>query len=168
MVNWWPQSWFTVQFCFLQRNYAYERKISIYFIDICSKPYSAYFLHLIQVYLHVVVWPVWLMLHNFAPAFACLIIFTCLPFDHRRQIQPVTPSQIQEWNTKKKCGICSKLTIKTLERHQYFLMFSCQWGGFNVLVNFEQISHLVLEFILLSLNRKIPAEYILIWTFVCI
>ena len=37
-----------------------------------------------QVSFLVVVWPVWLMLHNFVPAFACLIIFVSLPFDRRR------------------------------------------------------------------------------------
>ena len=37
-----------------------------------------------QVSFLVVVWPVWLMLHNFVPAFACLIIFVSLPLDRRR------------------------------------------------------------------------------------
>ena len=51
----WPLSWFPVRFCFLQRNYSYETKISIHFIDICSNPCSAYFLNSIQVSFHVVV-----------------------------------------------------------------------------------------------------------------
>ena len=42
-------------------------------------------------------------------------------------------------NTRKSCEICSKLTIKTPERRQF-------------IVNFEHISHLVLVFLLLTLN----------------
>ena len=100
---------------------------------------KAYFSNLIRVSFHVVVWRVCLMLHNFVPAFVCFIIFTSALFDYRWWTQPATLSQIQEWNTRKKCGICSKLTIKTSERHQYFLMFSCHWSRFDVFVNFEQI-----------------------------
>ena len=41
--------------------------------------------------------------------------------------------------------MCSKLTIKTPERHH--------WRHFDVfIVNFEHISHLVLVFLLLTLN----------------
>ena len=39
--QWWSLSFFQVRFCFLQRNYAHETKISIYFIDICSRPFHA-------------------------------------------------------------------------------------------------------------------------------
>ena len=43
------------------------------------------------------------------------------------------------------CEICSKLTIKTQER--------CQWRRSDVfMINFEHISHLVLVFLLLTLN----------------
>ena len=59
-----------------------------------------------------------------------------------------------------------KLTTKTWKHRQRFLMFSCQWGCFDVFVNFGQLSHFVLEFILLTLNRLIPAEYILTCAFV--
>ena len=104
------------------------------------------------------------MLHNFVPALACFIVFTSLPFDRRWLTQPVTLFQIQEWNTKKTCGICSKLTIETSESHRCFLRFSCQWGRFNAFVNSEQISHNAL----LALNRQIPAVYILICVFVCV
>ena len=49
-------------------------------------------------------------------------------------------------NTTTRCEVCSKLTIKTLERRQ--------WLRFGVfIVNFEHISHLVLVFLLLTLNR---------------
>ena len=61
----------------------FETKISIHFIDICSRPYSAFFLNSIQVSFHVAVWQDWLMLHNFVSALACFTIFTSLPFDCR-------------------------------------------------------------------------------------
>ena len=49
-------------------------------------------------------------------------------------------------NTKKRCEICSKLTIKILEQRY--------WGCFGVyIVNFEQILHLLLVFLLLTLSR---------------
>ena len=80
----WLLGWFPVRFCFLERNYAYEMKISVHFIDIYSEPYSAYFLNSMQVSFHVAVSPVWLMLHDFVPALACFIIFTSLRFDRRR------------------------------------------------------------------------------------
>ena len=46
--------------------------------------------------------------------------------------------------------ICSELTIKTPERSQ-----QCQRRSSGVFtVNFEQISHIVLVFLLLTLNMK--------------
>ena len=49
-------------------------------------------------------------------------------------------------STRKRCAICSTLTIKTLERrHQ---RRSCVF-----IVNFEYISHLFLVFLLLTLNK---------------
>ena len=48
-------------------------------------------------------------------------------------------------NTRTRCEICSRLIIKTPERRQ--------WRRSGVLiVNFEHISHLVLVFLLLTLN----------------
>ena len=38
------------------------------------------------------------------------------------------PPKIQQWNTKKRCWILSKLTMKTPEECQCFLMSPCQWG----------------------------------------
>ena len=49
-------------------------------------------------------------------------------------------------NTKTRCEICSELTIKTPERHQW----PCS-GVF--IVNFEDISHHILVFLLLTLSR---------------
>ena len=58
--------------------------------------------------------------------------------------------------SRTRCEICPKLTIKTPERRHYRLS-----GVF--IVNFEQISHLVLVFLLLTFSRQIsvgkrPAE----------
>ena len=50
-------------------------------------------------------------------------------------------------NIRKRCEICSKLTIKTPERRQHHW---CRSGVFNV--NFEHIPHLVLVFLWLTLN----------------
>ena len=49
--------------------------------------------------------------------------------------------KVSNRKTRARCGIYSKLTIKTLERHQ--------WRRSDVfIVNLEQISHLVLVFLL--------------------
>ena len=49
-------------------------------------------------------------------------------------------------DTRKRCGICSKLTMKTQER--------CHWGRFRAfIVNFEHISHLFLFFLLLTFYK---------------
>ena len=54
--------------------------------------------------------------------------------------------QVNNRSTKKKCEICSKLTIKTPEwRH---------WRRSIIfIVNFERISHLFVLFLLLTLNK---------------
>ena len=53
--------------------------------------------------------------------------------------------KVKNRNTRTRCGICSKLAIKIPERRQW-----CRSGIF--IVNFEHISHLVLVFLLLTLN----------------
>ena len=55
---------------------------------------------------------------------------------------------VHEGNTRKRCEICSKLTIKTPELRQRSLS-----GVF--IVNFEHISHLFLVFLLLTLNKYV-------------
>ena len=53
-------------------------------------------------------------------------------------------------NTRTRCDICQKLTIKTPKRRQ--------WHRFGVfIVNFEHISDLVLLFLLLTLSIRLPA-----------
>ena len=66
-------------------------------------------------------------------------------------INSMTPAgnymfKVNNRNTRTRCEICSKLTIKTPERRY--------WRRSDVfIVNFEHITHLVLVFLLLTLNR---------------
>ena len=63
--------------------------------------------------------------------------------------------KVNNRNTRTSCEICSKLTIKIPER--------CQWrySGISI-VNSEHISHLVLMFLLLTLNMQLLAGYYII------
>ena len=54
--------------------------------------------------------------------------------------------KVNNSNIRKRCEICSKLTIKTPERRQ------CRRSGVFIF-NFERISHLFLVFLLLTLNK---------------
>ena len=58
--------------------------------------------------------------------------------------------RVNNRNSRKRCEICSKLKIKTLERRQ-----SRRSGAF--IVNSEHISHHFLLFLLLALNRYMLA-----------
>ena len=58
--------------------------------------------------------------------------------------------KVNNKNASTRCKICSKLTIKTPERRQ--------WRSGVFIVNFEYISHLVLVFLLLTLNMQLPAR----------
>ena len=58
--------------------------------------------------------------------------------------------KVNNRNTRTRCEICSKLTINTPEQRQLRLS-----GVF--IVNSEHISHLILMFLLLSLNMQLPA-----------
>ena len=63
--------------------------------------------------------------------------------------------KVNNRNTRTRCEICSKLTIKTPERRQ--------WRRSGVfIVNFEHISYLALVFLLLTLNRLMPAGVALV------
>ena len=60
--------------------------------------------------------------------------------------------KVSNRNTRTKCEKCSKLTIKTPGRRH--------WRPSGVfIVNFEHISHLVIVFLLLTLNRQMPPGY---------
>ena len=54
--------------------------------------------------------------------------------------------KVNNRNTRKRCEVCSKLTVKTPERRH--------WRRSGVfIVNFNHISHFFLEFLLLTLNK---------------
>ena len=86
---------------------------------------------------------------------------------------PINPAgiylfKVNNGNTRTRCEICSELTIKTPERRH--------WRCFGVfIVNFGQISHLVLVFLLLTLNicncrlrqTIILAYFTLWWSIMC-
>ena len=58
--------------------------------------------------------------------------------------------KVNNRNTRTRCEICSKLTIKTPERRHW------HWSRVFIF-NFEHISHLVLLYLLLTLNMYLPA-----------
>ena len=60
--------------------------------------------------------------------------------------------KVNNKNTKTRCEICSKLTIKALRHWRHSGVF---------VVNFEHISHLALVFLLLTLNKQLPTGGIL-------
>ena len=55
--------------------------------------------------------------------------------------------KVKQWNSRKRCEICLKLTIKTPEQRHWR-----RSGVFTV--NFEHISHLFLLFLSLTLKKK--------------
>ena len=71
----------------------------------------------------------------------------CVKYRHlaRRFPAGIYQLRVNNRNTRTRCEICSNLSIKTPERHQ--------WRRSGIfIVNFEHISHLVLVFLLLTLN----------------
>ena len=60
--------------------------------------------------------------------------------------------KVNNRNSGTRCEICSKLTIKTPERHHWHR--SCVF-----IVKFQHISHLVLVFLLLTLSRKMSSGF---------
>ena len=59
---------------------------------------------------------------------------------------PIYLFKVNNKNTRARCKICSKLTINTPKLRQWRRSVA-------FIVNFEHISHLVLLFVLLTLNR---------------
>ena len=57
--------------------------------------------------------------------------------------------KVSNRNTRERCEICSKLTIKSPERRQWRDATFSKVAGFS----FEHISHFVLVFLLLTLYR---------------
>ena len=82
----------------------------------------------------------------------CLYVFLFMHFRvyYKNLISGAIPVglyllKVNNRNTRTWCEICSKLTIKTTERRH--------WRRSGVfIVNFEYVSHLVLLFLLLTLN----------------
>ena len=59
--------------------------------------------------------------------------------------------KVNNRNTRARCEVCSKLTVKTPERRQ--------WPRYGVLIaNFEHISHFILVFLLSTLNRLVKVR----------
>ena len=65
--------------------------------------------------------------------------------------------KVNNRNTRTRCEICSKLTIKTPERRSKLTIKTPER---RFIVSFEHISHLVLVFLLLTLNMQLPAGLI--------
>ena len=61
----------------------------------------------------------------------------------------IYPLKVNNRDSRKRCEICSKLTIKTLGEREWRLS-----GVF--IVNYKHISHLVLAFLLLTVNMQLP------------
>ena len=76
--------------------------------------------------------------------------FTSLSKVRARNLAVTYLLQVNNRNPWKRCEICSKLTIKTPERHQLH-----HSGVF--IVNFEHTSYLFLVFLYLTLNMQLPA-----------
>ena len=67
--------------------------------------------------------------------------------------------QISNRNIRKKCEICSKLSIKIPERRQ--------WHRSGVFIdNFEHISHVFLAFLLLNMNMSMLTGYLFLCNYV--
>ena len=82
------------------------------------------------------------MMINYLPFFKLLLVTTSCNYSYQAGIYLL---KVNNRNTRTRCEICSKLTIKTPERRQWHLS-----GVF--VVEFEHISHFVPVFLLLTLN----------------
>ena len=77
------------------------------------------------------------------------------------EVNPLNPAgiyllKVNHRNTRTRCEISAQLTIKTQERHQR------RYSG--AFINFEHTSHLVLVFLLLTLDMQLPAGKINVGT----
>ena len=104
----------------------------------------------IRVYIRLHYLPIFL--ENQVIVFLCFLYFfrsvLSFEFDVISKYYPanIYLFKVNNRNSRKKCGICSKLTIKTPERRH--------WRRSDVfIVNFEHISHLFLVFLLFTLNK---------------
>ena len=83
---------------------------------------------------------------HFVDTRRCRVKIICYQFFKR--IAPGTTDllKVNNRNTRTRCKICSKLTIKTTRRRSGVLI-----------INFEYFSHLFLVFLLITLNMQLPA-----------
>ena len=124
--QWWPLRQFPLHF-FLSRNCSCGMKISINFVNVCSKPTLCILFKLNTHFFSCCSCPFWLIWYNLHLSLL---------------VNPSgNTSKIQEWKIKKMYGIFSKLTTEMPEQCQCFLMSSCQWDCSGVF------------FFLLTLNR---------------
>ena len=127
---------------FLQRNYFCGTKISINFVNVCSKPTLSILFKFNTGFFSCCSLTRLVNMGKSVSALVCFIIFTCLYFNVDWLTQPAILPRIQEWNTKKRSRDTRAVS-----------MF------FNVLMSTSlfqclfQITHLVLEFLLLTLSR---------------
>ena len=97
---------------------------------------------------------VWFLREKSKVAILCLaknVILNFLRIQIKQSIIKTSPTdnymfKDNDRNTRTRCEICSNVTIKTPERRHWH----CS-GVF--IVNFEHISHFVLEFLLLTLSK---------------
>ena len=82
------------------------------------------------------------MMINYLPFFKLLLVTTSGNYSYQAGIYV---PKVNNRNTRTRCEICSKLTVKTPERRQWH-----RSGVF--VVEFEHISHFVPVFLLLTLN----------------
>ena len=61
--------------------------------------------------------------------------------------------KVNNRSSRKRCEICSKLTIKTPGRRHHTYLNILQFSSGVFIVNFEHISHLFLVSLLLTLNK---------------
>ena len=145
--QWWLRSWFPLQFCSLQRNYSYGTEISVHFIDICPKPSSVCILFKFDTcFFSCCIWLVWVVLNNLYLSLHVLWFLLLCPL-----ISVVNPTGNISQNSQKEWNLFK--VNKDTRITSMFLMSPCQWSRSKIFVNFEQIAHLVLEFLLLTLNR---------------
>ena len=113
-------------------------------------PRYTFILETVLVYLKVIAWRQMSFLQTFAVT-ACNSVSTnlCIKDICSAGIYLL---RVNNRNTRTRCEICSKLTTKTREWRQWH-----RSGVF--IVNFEHIPHLLLVFLLLTLNIWLPAGW---------
>ena len=100
-------------------------------------------------------------LRSCLPQFFWLLLIFVYFIRNQRISAGIYMLKVNNGDTRTRCEICSKLTIKTPEQRQHFLQTCAHQGVRNVAVGLvslqlaysEHISHLVLVFLLLTQSR---------------